>query len=90
MLLTSRSAQCTGFQLYPEDINFVTSLSYNFLSGFDLSVWNKLCEFATNKICYSMKWEMASDEKYIVTISLLKIFVLSTKESTPPTSANAF
>lgn len=80
----------TGIHLGPEDINFITSLSHHPLSRLDLSVQSKVHEFTTNKICYSMKWEMASDEKCFVTLSLLKLLVLSTEESTPPTSANAF
>lgn len=33
---------------------------------------------------------MASDEKCIVAVSQLKLSVLSTEESTPPTSINVF
>lgn len=83
-------------QLGLEDTNFDTSLCHHPLSGLDLSMWSKLCEFATNKECYSMKGEMASDEKCpfhlkgTVALSLSKLFVLSAEKMTPPTSPNAF
>lgn len=71
----------TGMCLCPEDISSVTSLSHLPLTRLGPSVQSKVCEFITNKICYNMKWEMASDEKCITALTLLKLFALSAEES---------
>lgn len=70
----------TGMCLGPENISSVASPSHLPLARLGLSVRSKFHEFMTNKICYNMKWEMASDGKCITALSLLKVFVLSTEE----------
>lgn len=71
----------TEMCLGPEDISSVTSLSHLPLTRLGLPVQSKLCEFATNKICYNMKWEMALDEKCITVLNLLKLFVYLLKKA---------